>query len=460
MATIWADGLVLPTPTLVSGDNWRVDVTAPDITLVSGTNDSVLTIPIITMSSNDGNVARLTAPAITLSADEGFEAVLTAPVPTLSSDEGFESILTAPVPTLVFDDFPYALLTAPTPTLDAHWGAAAALTAPAPTLVATIPPALSAELFIPAPTLTSEGLSGEVATVEASAPAPTIFIGTADIVLSAPVPVLATTGLSGGLLVVEAIAAAPVLSAYINNPTIITAANTATLPQLSAALASGNIATAALAARLPTLTADALTGTVASLLATAATPTMEAAGHPAYTITFAGIAPVPYLDAVLGFTPADNYRTWCLNLRKLPLTEYDNFNFNSYAVFNGKVIAAGATGLVELGAQSTDAGTAIAATVTLGQESFGTSLHKRIPRIYLGYKTDGDMHFSTITTEGGTRTYALPWNYVTGVQQRRIGVGKGPRSRFWSFSIANVDGADFSINDILAHVTLLRRRVM
>jgi hypothetical protein len=41
-----------------------------------------------------------------------------------------------------------------------------------------------------------------------------------------------------------------------------------------------------------------------------------------------------------------------------------------------------------------------------------------------------------------------------------VPVGKGPKSRFWAFSMANVDGADFSINDVLVMPTHLRRRVM
>ena len=354
-------------------------------------------------------------------------------------------------------------LIAPRPILAAQTlGAGVTITAPRPSLSATktLPEVLnSISITAPAPSLVSTGLTSAVITFNQTAPTPTLSIGTKDFVQSAPTPTLSATLLSGGVITVVAKAATPIVNGLIDNPTIITASNTASTPRLSAALLAGQVATAALAAASPSLTAQIFTGEVITASLTAATPIMAAAGYPAYTITFAGSAPTPYLSSLLSGPASANYHTWCLNTRKSAITEYDNFDFNSYTVFQGKVIAANANGLVELGLQDNDAGTAIDAVMTTGQESFASSLHKRVPRIYVGYSTDGDMRFSTITVEGGTRTYALDYNGVVGTQQRRIGVGKGPRSRFWQFSVANVNGADFEINDLNVFVTKIKRRV-
>lgn len=311
----------------------------------------------------------------------------------------------------------------------------------------------------PAPTLTAEVFSGSVLAFAGTAPTPTLSSETKDVRGTAPAPSLIATLLPGTIIMVEARAAAPILVATLTSPTIITARGTAPAPRLTATFLAGHLLDADLVAPSPSLSARLLTGNVATFLGRAAAPIMEAAGYPAYTITFAGVAPAPRLDAELLTTIAEHYRTWVLNTRKSSLSEYDNFSFNSYAQFNGKVLACGPSGVFELGLQGTDAGTAIDATVTFGQESFASSLHKRVPRIYLGHVADGDLRFSTITTEGGTRTYALDWNGVSGTQQRRIPVGKGPRSRFWQFSVSNVDGADFELNDLLVYVTRLRRRV-
>lgn len=312
---------------------------------------------------------------------------------------------------------------------------------------------------IPAPTLSCSVIAGEVITFAGTVPAVTLESHTKDARLTVPAPTLSATLLNGSIITVSARVAAPVLVATLVNPAIITVASTVPLIRLSASLAAGNIATAILELPKIRIAANALTGNVATVLASVATPIMAAAGYPAYTITFAGTVPAPRLSATLSAAVTSAYRTWVLNTKKSALTEYSNFEFNSYCVFNGNVLAAGSNGIVVLGTQSLDNSTAISSTVTTGQDSFGSSLLKRVPRIYVGHTAAGDLRFATITTEGGTRRYALDWNRVTGTQQRRVPIGKGPKSRYWQFSLTNVDGADFSLNDILAFPAQLRRRV-
>lgn len=168
--------------------------------------------------------------------------------------------------------------------------------------------------------------------------------------------------------------------------------------------------------------------------------------------------PVSQLEAELLAGIVEAFRTWVLNTRKATLTEYD-FEFNSYALFNGVVLAAGSGGIVALGVQAQDNATNIDALVRVGKSDYGTSHLKRVPRLYTGLSADGPMLFRTITSETGTRTYRLPYNHVVGYQQRRVPIGKGPKARYWQYEIANEDGADFSIQDILAYPTKLRRRV-
>ncbi|MCR4302147.1 MAG: hypothetical protein NUV51_11090 [Sulfuricaulis sp.] len=243
---------------------------------------------------------------------------------------------------------------------------------------------------------------------------------------------------SGEIITVSIRVPAPVLVATALNPAIITF--------------SGVI-------RPPVLSAQILTGNDATFYGTVVAPILVAAGYPVATITFAGFVPAPYLSAAMSAAVASAYRTWVLNTRKGALTEYNNFSFNSYAVFNGVVLGCGPSGIVTLGTQDADGSTAIGSTVKSGADNFGTSVIKRVPRIYLDYKTTGDAQFKMITTEGGSRTYALNWNSVTGTQTRRIPVGKGPKSVRWQWEYTNVAGADFDLNAVLAYPTATRRRV-
>jgi len=187
--------------------------------------------------------------------------------------------------------------------------------------------------------------------------------------------------------------------------------------------------------------------------------TLEAVLRASGLFTAAFTLPAEQLNAMLLTAASAAYRTWALNLHKNALTEYDNFDFDSYASFNGVVLACNASGVVVLGTQATDGSTAIAATALTGMQDFESSMHKRVPRIYIDGSQNGDMHFKAITREGGTRTYLLPWNNTDEHTQRRVPVGKGPRSRFFQFGIENVAGADFSTQSLVVHPTTLRRRV-
>lgn len=169
--------------------------------------------------------------------------------------------------------------------------------------------------------------------------------------------------------------------------------------------------------------------------------------------------PVLYLTAQGSTVLVSGFRTWALNLHKNALTEYDNFDFNSYAQFNGQTLACGAAGVVVLGTQNLDGAAEIDATVLTGLADFDFSGHKRVPRLYVDGAQQGDIHFKAITKEGGSRTYLLPWNHLSEQTQRRVPIGKGPRSRFWQFGISNVRGADFQTTSLMVYPIKLRRRI-
>jgi hypothetical protein len=186
---------------------------------------------------------------------------------------------------------------------------------------------------------------------------------------------------------------------------------------------------------------------------------LVADAYAAYTMSGINTMPMYQLSARMTQAVTAAFRAWALNLRTRALTEYTNFSFNSFASYAGKVYAAGPTGVFEVGAQDTDAGTAIDASARTGKHHFGTTLGKRVPRIYLGHHAAGDLEFRTMTGEGGTRAYLLPWNNVTDLQQRRVPVGRGPKSVYWQFEVANRGGVDFDLDNIQAYPENSKRRV-
>lgn len=178
------------------------------------------------------------------------------------------------------------------------------------------------------------------------------------------------------------------------------------------------------------------------------------------TGTVNGVLPMWELDAAAFSAIAEAYRAWALNVRSSALTEYTGVPFNSAGTFRGKVLVAGASGVHVLGENSSDNGIAIDAAAKTAIVDFDTTFAKRVPRIYVGCKAEKDMEFRTITTQDGPRAYLLPRNGNEEVQQRRVPINRGPKSRFWQFEITNREGGDFTVVDVLVRPELIKRRVV
>ena len=266
---------------------------------------------------------------------------------------------------------------------------------------------------------------------------------------------------NGGAHTAELIFPSLIMSAVGTTPTLITASNVLPSLQLSAALYGGNVAAAVNA--LPTLILQSgqFTGNVATAALGIPSLVLNALGFQNGVLSFSQSVPPLILIAEGTASLPSNYQTWVLNTRKGALTSYGpEFQFNSYALFNGAVLGCGPSGVVVLGTQADDNGTKIDAVARTGKSDYDRSLLKRVPRLYIDYQTDGDMIFRTITSESGTRSYLLPTNNVIGFQQRRVPIGKGPKAAYWQYEMENVNGSDFTTRGIMAYPVMLRRRIM
>lgn len=259
----------------------------------------------------------------------------------------------------------------------------------------------TAEFILPMSTLSADGISGEAAAAE----------------FNLPILTLAIAGHQNGFG--NAAFRLPVLSLLANGVTGHTGAAAFNLPALTLVAAGFNTSSGAAAFVLPILSLGAQGQVVLSLA----------------------------------------FRTWVLNTRRGALTEYD-FQFTSYALFNGLVLGVSAAGVVVLGTQAVDGAAAIPWRWRTGKSDYGETHLKRVPRLYVGGEFDGDVLFRTMVDATGTRTYRLLNNHVEGMQQRRVPIGKGPKARYWQYEVEGDNGADFTIENVLAYPTGLRRRVM
>lgn len=157
----------------------------------------------------------------------------------------------------------------------------------------------------------------------------------------------------------------------------------------------------------------------------------------------------------------EDYIVWAVHPQYPAATEYENYEFNSFAQVGSTYLGAAYDGIYELSG-SNDAGANIAAVVRTGLLDFGASQLKQVTRAYLGYTSDNRLILKTIATDGGQKTerwYELRDKTADDIREARIKLGKGVKSRYWQFELINTDGGDFEIDQLQLLPLMLSRRV-
>jgi hypothetical protein len=145
--------------------------------------------------------------------------------------------------------------------------------------------------------------------------------------------------------------------------------------------------------------------------------------------------------------------TLAMELTRLALSQYHNFDFNSIAEWHGRYFAAGKDGIYELEADDTDGGAAIPTRGDLPPTDFGTESQKRIRRIYVSgfFKTtdpEKGVNFFTIDDGNNERTYPLEIQSLQGKQASAAAhVGRDGKGRHWQIRW-ETDGIDYSFDTI------------
>lgn len=127
-------------------------------------------------------------------------------------------------------------------------------------------------------------------------------------------------------------------------------------------------------------------------------------------------------------------------------TQFTNYDFNSMVNFNGKQIVANATGLYELGTD-TDEGVNIDAFFEPVTSDFGDSHPKHIRFAYLGFEADGNIRLTVIDDRGHSEIKDIIAQFI-GQQRSRTTITRALTGRYWTFNIANVNGAYFALDSL------------
>jgi hypothetical protein len=162
-------------------------------------------------------------------------------------------------------------------------------------------------------------------------------------------------------------------------------------------------------------------------------------------------------------TPAELAQGWVMNTeRAMPVSEYDNYTFNSLAYAPHEMIGCTDQGVYTMTGDD-DAGAPIAAELTSMMLDFATSRQKRLSAAWIGYKADGELVLRVRAVDMDELVeYCFVGRNVSGApaqQENRFKLGKGLRSRYWQFELINKEGADFEIDQVELYPIRLDRRV-
>jgi hypothetical protein len=157
----------------------------------------------------------------------------------------------------------------------------------------------------------------------------------------------------------------------------------------------------------------------------------------------------------LYISPSGTVTTWAINTRTNAVTEYTNYNFNSFAQRGLKYIAANSAGIYELDGD-TDNGASINADVVSAFMQMNGSKLSGLKGIYLAIRGGGQYFIKVINGDG--REYIYEALGQPGLMTTKVNVGKGLRARYVAFQLTST-GQDFDLDDLTFIPMLSDRRV-
>lgn len=162
---------------------------------------------------------------------------------------------------------------------------------------------------------------------------------------------------------------------------------------------------------------------------------------------------------ISGHQSAEPLLTMVTNTETGAVTTYANYAFNSFAEHASGLLAAGPGGLYVIDSGESDDGNPIGATLATGKLDFEGAQMKRMSMFHAAIRADGDLSLGISADDGSPVLYTMSPTSPVDLKPFRQPVGRGLRGRYWQITIANVAGADFSIEDCSMDVVETGRKV-
>ena len=136
-----------------------------------------------------------------------------------------------------------------------------------------------------------------------------------------------------------------------------------------------------------------------------------------------------------------------VNLSNMAVTQFCNYNFNSFCKIGDKYFGANDSGIFELDGTD-DNSTDIDAFFELIVSDFGISNIKKIRSVFVGGEADGKLTLTLKDDEDNSRTYNLRLTSGSKQSSGKVDVGRDGLGRYWQIRIDNTSGVYFAIDSI------------
>lgn len=146
-----------------------------------------------------------------------------------------------------------------------------------------------------------------------------------------------------------------------------------------------------------------------------------------------------------------------INLANMAVTQYCNYDFNSFCQIGDKCFGASEDGIFELSGND-DADTDIDAFFELPVSDFGISSMKKIRSAYIGGEADGELTLTLKDDEANSRSYPLDLTSGSLQSGAKVAVGRDGLSRYWQIKISNTNGVYFAVDAIELLPIILGRK--
>lgn len=158
--------------------------------------------------------------------------------------------------------------------------------------------------------------------------------------------------------------------------------------------------------------------------------------------------------------------TVSINLESLAPAQFLNYNFNSYCVFGDKCIAANEDGIfvldqTQMDETSEDTRERIEAMYESGPTDFGIRAEKRVRKAALSLEATGTLELTVKVAEGTKdqiEVQKLPFFDDSRQHVVQVPIGRKLKGRYFSWAIKNVQGADFSVDEVEGFIDVLTRK--